>query len=125
MVTVQVFRLTGRQYEGRGGLESREKRQKIVLFWAGLCGWPVQSRGVEKSQVIQGRSIGPVELEQVRRLLAAHPEWSRYRLSRELCQVWDWRNLTWPNQGHGGPHVAAQVGTAGVGDAAGAPLAFA
>ena len=54
----------------------------------------MHSWGVEESQVIQGRVIGPVELEQVRRLLANHPEWSRYRLSRELCQVWGWRNLT-------------------------------
>jgi hypothetical protein len=54
----------------------------------------MQSWGVEESQVIQGRVIGPVELEQVRCLLATHPEWSRYRLSRELCQVWGWRNLT-------------------------------
>jgi len=53
----------------------------------------VQSERVEESQVIQGRVIGPIELEQVRRLLATHPEWSRYRLSRELCHVWDWRSL--------------------------------
>ena len=32
---------------------------------------------MEKSLVIQGRQIGPVELEQVRGLLAAHPDWSR------------------------------------------------
>ena len=48
---------------------------------------------MNENQVIQGRVIGAVELEQVRHLLASHPEWSRYRLSRELCQVWDWRNL--------------------------------
>src|ERR1019366_10721074 len=47
---------------------------------------------MEKSLVIQGRQIGPAELEQVRGLLAAHPDWSRYRLSRELCLVWNWRN---------------------------------
>jgi len=49
---------------------------------------------MENRQVIQGRVIGPVELAQVRGLLAAHPEWSRYRLSRELCQVWGWHSLT-------------------------------
>ena len=49
---------------------------------------------MEESQVIQGRVIGPVELAPVRGLLAAHPEWSRYRLSRELCQVWGWHSLT-------------------------------
>jgi hypothetical protein len=47
---------------------------------------------VDHSLIIQGRQIGPAELEQVRGLLAAHPDWSRYRLSRELCQVWNWRN---------------------------------
>src|SRR5208282_5867035 len=52
----------------------------------------MQDRGVEKSLIMQGRSIGPAELEQVRGLLAAHPEWSRYRLSCELCRVWNWRN---------------------------------
>ena len=41
---------------------------------------------------MQGREIGPAELEQVRGLLAAHPGGSRYHLSRELCRVWDWRN---------------------------------
>ena len=47
---------------------------------------------MEKCLTVQGRQIGPAELEQVRALLADHPDWSRYRLSRELCQVWDWRN---------------------------------
>jgi len=49
---------------------------------------------VDHSLIIQGRQIGPAELAQVRGLLAAHPDWSRYRLSRELCQVWNWRSLT-------------------------------
>jgi len=49
---------------------------------------------VESSLVMQGRAIGPAELEQVRGLLGSHPEWSRYRLSRELCRVWNWRSLT-------------------------------
>jgi hypothetical protein len=31
--------------------------------------------------------------EQVRALLAGHPDWSRYRLSRELCLAWNWRSL--------------------------------
>ena len=41
---------------------------------------------------IQGRQIGPLELEQVRGLIAAHAEWSRYKLSRQLAELWDWRN---------------------------------
>jgi len=47
---------------------------------------------MDNSLIIQGRPIGRAELAQVRGLLAAHPDWSRYRLSRELCQVWNWRN---------------------------------
>ena len=31
-------------------------------------------------------------MSQVRELIGAHPDWSRYRLSRELCGLWDWRN---------------------------------
>lgn len=41
---------------------------------------------------IQGRRIGAPELAQVRALLTEHPDWSRYRLSRQLATLWDWRN---------------------------------
>ena len=43
---------------------------------------------------MQGRRIEPVEFLEVRELVANHPEWSRYRLSRELCVRWDWRTPT-------------------------------
>ena len=46
---------------------------------------------MESSFVLQGRRIGAAELQQVRQLLGSHPEWSRYRLSRELCSLWNWR----------------------------------
>lgn len=42
-------------------------------------------------EFIQGRWISPADLAQLKELLAAHPDWSRYRLSRELAQRWDWR----------------------------------
>jgi hypothetical protein len=32
------------------------------------------------------------DLASVRSLLSAHPDWSRWRLSRVLCEQWDWRN---------------------------------
>lgn len=47
-----------------------------------------------ESCVIQGRRIEPAELGELRELVANHPEWSRYRLSRELCRRWDWRTST-------------------------------
>jgi hypothetical protein len=46
----------------------------------------------EAESVIQGRRIGPDEVEQVRQLLAEHPAWSRWQLSRELASRWGWRN---------------------------------
>lgn len=54
----------------------------------------VNSAPVAESCVLQGRRIEPAQLLQVRELVAAHPEWSRYRLSRELCVLWDWRTPT-------------------------------
>ena len=41
--------------------------------------------------MLQGRRIEPAEFLQVRDLVAGHPQWSRYRLSRELCALWNWR----------------------------------
>jgi len=41
--------------------------------------------------VLHGRRFQGPELRQVQELVGAHPEWSRYRLSRELCALWDWR----------------------------------
>lgn len=42
--------------------------------------------------VIHGRTITIEEVEGVRKLLRDHPDWSRLRLSREVCAAWDWRN---------------------------------
>ena len=42
--------------------------------------------------LVQGRQIGASELEQVRQLLAEHPDWSRFRLSQKLATLWEWRN---------------------------------
>ena len=41
--------------------------------------------------MLQGRRIEPAQFEQVRALVAEHPQWSRYRLSRQLCVLWEWR----------------------------------
>jgi hypothetical protein len=43
---------------------------------------------------MQGRRIEPAQFLEVRDLVAAHPQWSRYRLSRELCVLWEWRTPT-------------------------------
>jgi len=47
-----------------------------------------------KTMVMQGRELGTAELTQIRTLIGTQPGWSRYRLSRELCLLWDWRTAT-------------------------------
>jgi hypothetical protein len=42
--------------------------------------------------VCQGRRLNGSQINWLREWIALHPEWSRKRLSRELCQQWDWRN---------------------------------
>ena len=42
--------------------------------------------------VVQGRTVTLSDLERIRALVAAHPEWSRRRLSEVLCADWNWRN---------------------------------
>ncbi len=41
---------------------------------------------------MQGRELRVADIELIRGLLTDHPEWCRTRLSKELCQCWDWRN---------------------------------
>jgi hypothetical protein len=47
---------------------------------------------METPMVIQGRSLGTDELRLIRGLIAEHPGWNRTRLSKHLCELWDWRN---------------------------------
>jgi hypothetical protein len=67
--------------------------QELFHFMLDSAWQFVQSRCVEQSLIIQGRKLGEPELEQLRVLVSAHPKWSRYRLSRELCGIWNWRGL--------------------------------
>jgi len=45
-----------------------------------------------ESAVVQGREVSPADLEQIRELIRAHPDWSRRRLSEVLAREWNWRN---------------------------------
>ncbi len=47
----------------------------------------------EQAEVFcQGRRLTGDQLSWLREWIADHPQWSRKRLSRELCQQWGWRN---------------------------------
>ncbi len=47
---------------------------------------------MDRSLVIQGRTVGPADVVLIREWLQAHPDSNRTRLSRELCRAWNWRN---------------------------------
>jgi hypothetical protein len=47
---------------------------------------------VTESLMVQGRPLPEPELQRLRQWVGEHPDWSRWRLSRELATCWDWRN---------------------------------
>jgi hypothetical protein len=44
--------------------------------------------------IIQGRFISEAEIAQVRLVLSEHGGWSRWRLSRHLAELWEWRSAS-------------------------------
>jgi hypothetical protein len=44
--------------------------------------------------VCQGRVINAVDVERLQSWMQSHPEWSRFRLAKELCAQWHWNTST-------------------------------
>lgn len=49
---------------------------------------------MENILVKQGRKITPADIRFIRQLLVDNPSWGRTQLSKELCKLWQWYNLT-------------------------------
>ncbi len=66
----------------------------LKKIFSGLISSPhaVYIIGMDKQRIIHGRTITGEELDGVRSLLRDHPDWTRLRLSREVCAAWDWRD---------------------------------
>ena len=47
---------------------------------------------MEMAFTLQGRRVTANDLDTIRDLIAAHPQWHRTRLSQELCRHWGWVN---------------------------------
>lgn len=47
---------------------------------------------MKKALNLQGRQVTATDLDTIRDLIAAHPDWHRTRLSQELCRHWNWVN---------------------------------
>ena len=66
---------------------------KIFSFWTGLRFYSaLLLRRVTESLFIQGRHLNEPDLQGIRQWLGEHPDWSRWRLSREVAAHWQWRN---------------------------------
>jgi hypothetical protein len=42
--------------------------------------------------VVQGRSLHPTDLEAIQGIIEQNPGWSRWKISRTLCEQWGWFN---------------------------------
>jgi len=49
---------------------------------------------MEKVIICQGRSIGSSELSWLRSIVRENPDWSRHKISKYICEQWDWRTYT-------------------------------
>jgi hypothetical protein len=45
---------------------------------------------VLEAEILQGRKIGYAEIAEIAALIEANPRWSRWRLSQEVAQKWEW-----------------------------------
>ena len=44
--------------------------------------------------IVQGRELSPDDVQAIRDLIAARPDNTRWKISRELCALWKWQTLT-------------------------------
>jgi hypothetical protein len=47
---------------------------------------------MEGAQRLQGRWLQAEDVAWLRNWIGSHPEWSRKRIARELCEAWGWRD---------------------------------
>jgi hypothetical protein len=47
---------------------------------------------MDETWTLQGRNITTADINGVRRLIEENPSFTRYRLSREICHLWNWKN---------------------------------
>ena len=47
---------------------------------------------IESEIKVQGRALSKSDVVFIREFIQRKPAWSRWRLSREISNLWDWRN---------------------------------
>jgi len=49
---------------------------------------------MEKETIIQGRPTTESDIRFIQNLISSNPSWHRTRLSKELCVLWNWRDVS-------------------------------
>lgn len=49
---------------------------------------------MSETTICQGREVSESDLRLLRHLIGEHPEWSRHRITQQLCRQWEWRTQT-------------------------------
>lgn len=65
-------------------------------------------------ELIHGRLIGADELAAIDALLGAHPDWSRRRISLELCRLWQWHTAAGVPRDMAVRHLLAKLDARGL-----------
>lgn len=68
---------------------AKEVGYSRVLDWTLKLSW-ARVDGMEC--VIQGRNIGAAEVADIAWIIGENPTFSRYKISRALCDLWNWRD---------------------------------
>jgi len=73
-------------------LRPRSGRKNKSLFSGLNFAFALLIFGVEQEWLVQGKRVGEAELALIGQWRQTFPLWNRTRLSRQLCEHWDWRN---------------------------------
>jgi hypothetical protein len=49
---------------------------------------------MDETFIVQGRELSTADIQGIRDLIASRPKGTRWTISRELCDQWNWRTLT-------------------------------
>lgn len=49
---------------------------------------------MSKTIICQGREVSDTDIGWLRACICEHPDWSRHRITKHICEDWDWRTHT-------------------------------
>jgi hypothetical protein len=84
--------MVGKGHPAASGTERKPLSTVPLLFSLDSSFFFRHTSLVSDALLVQGRQVTESNLNEIRALLARHPDWSRRRLSEALCEQWNWCN---------------------------------